>query len=342
MSGGLQLLDASLMRRLDQMSIAAKSRISGTMQGKRRSRNYGSSLDFADYRLYSPGDDTRQLDWNAYGRTGKPFIKLFMDEQELHIHLWLDASKSMDFGRAGFADGLSGHPFAGSAASSSRGLTTRRAAPQHAPGEARVGKGSGASPLTKWEYARTLAAAIGYVSLNRYDRVSAAAFTDRVTGQLKHLRGKGSAARLFEFLAGCEAQGAGDAGAVFCNPAVLPRQAGMTWLFSDFLYENGVLEALQYLLAAKQEVVVVQVLSPEELNPGLSGELRLIDSESGAAKEVAVSSKVLQSYREAVEAYTQSLRSFCFERGITYLLAATDVPPGDFLLGELRRSGLVR
>ncbi|GGI43398.1 hypothetical protein GCM10008018_01870 [Paenibacillus marchantiophytorum] len=300
MSTGLNLLDPALMRRLDQMSIAAKSRIRGTMQGRRRSKDQGSSLEFADYRLYTPGDDTRQLDWHAYGRTGKPFIKLFMDEQELQVHLWLDASKSMDFGQK---------------------------------------DGSGSS---KWAYARQLAAGIGYLALNRFDRVSAAMFTTQITRQMRLVRGKGSAPRLFEFLTGGQPLGEGDIGAVFRNPACLPRQAGMTWLFSDFLYEQGIEESLKYLLAAKQEVIVVQVLAPEEINPSFSGELRLIDSESGAAREVAMSSKVLESYRAAVQQYTQSLKAFCYERGITYLLAVTDIPPGDFLLGTLRNNGLVR
>ncbi|MEW9701641.1 DUF58 domain-containing protein [Paenibacillus sp. SI8] len=293
MSDRLNLLSPSLMLRLEQISIAAKHRIRGTMQGKRRSSAYGSSLEFADYRLYAPGDDTRQLDWHAYGRTGRPFIKLFMDEQELRVNLCLDATKSMDF--AG-----------------------------------------------KWEYARQLAAAIGYTSLNRYDRVSATAFTTDIAKQLGLLRGKGSAVRLFEFLAGCQAEGAGDVGAVFRQPSNLPKQPGMTWLFSDFLYEQGVEEALTYLLAAKQEVVAVQILAPEELAPELLGELRLIDSETGAAKEVAMSRKVLEAYREVAEQYTSKLRAFCYERGITYMLASTSVPVEDFLLSELRRSGLVR
>lgn len=303
MSSGVHLLDPALMRRLDQLSIAAKSRIRGTMQGRRRSKDVGASLEFADYRLYSPGDDTRQLDWHAYGRTGKPFIKLFMDEQELQVNLWLDASASMDFGKKEGADALR---------------------------------------LSKWEYARQLAAGIGYLSLNRYDRVSAAVFTTQLTKQMKLLRGKGSSHRLFEFLGNCEPAGTGDIGAVFRNPAILPRQAGMTWIFSDFLYEEGVEDALKYVQAAKQEVVVVQVLAPEELNPKLTGELRLIDSESRAAREVAMSSKVLQDYRAAATAYTQMVRAFCHERGITYLLAVTNVSPGDFLLGELQRCGLVR
>jgi hypothetical protein len=72
----------------------------------------------------------------------------------------------------------------------------------------------------------------------------------------------------------------------------------VTWLFSDFLYESGIEESLSFLLAARQEVVVVQVLSPEEMQPDLTGDLRLIDSESLSGKEVAVTGRVIKAYHD--------------------------------------------
>lgn len=91
------LPDPKLMAAMERMTVTAKNRVRGSMQGKRRSKQLGSSLEFADYRLYAPGDDIRRLDWNAYGRTGKPFIKQYMDEQELQVHLFVDVSDSMNF-----------------------------------------------------------------------------------------------------------------------------------------------------------------------------------------------------------------------------------------------------
>ncbi len=90
-------LDPKLLLRLEQMSLAAKRRTRGTMQGKRRSKQLGASLEFADYRMYAPGDDIRRFDWGAYARTGKPFIKQFMDEQELQVNLYIDVTRSMGF-----------------------------------------------------------------------------------------------------------------------------------------------------------------------------------------------------------------------------------------------------
>jgi uncharacterized protein (DUF58 family) len=299
MSGDMLGLGSEQLFRLERLSIAAKSRIRGTMQGKRRSQMLGASLDFADYRLYVPGDDTRQIDWNAFGRTGKPFIKLFLDEQELHVRLLVDVSASMN------------------------------------TGEDASGAGN------KLAHAKRLAASIGYIALAGYDRVSAGVFGETVTASLPAMRGKGSAPRLFRFLAEAAPEPKGDLSRALARPGVLPRSPGMTWLFSDFLYESGVRETLNLLLAAKQEVAVIQVLSREELAPGYTGDLRLIDIETGTGKEVAMSARVLNLYRETLEAYTSELRAFCHERGIAYALAPSDVPPADWIQSELRASGIL-
>ncbi|GIQ62502.1 hypothetical protein PACILC2_10700 [Paenibacillus cisolokensis] len=97
---GLERLfpDMSVLYRLERMSLPAKGRFRGTMQGKRRSRALGSSLEFADYRPYAPGDDIRRIDWNVYGRTGRAFVRQYWDEQELSVCLYIDVSTSMRFG----------------------------------------------------------------------------------------------------------------------------------------------------------------------------------------------------------------------------------------------------
>jgi len=289
-------LDADEFVKLERLSVAVKQRIRGTQQGRRRSRMAGSSLEFADYRQYAPGDDVRQIDWNAYGRTGKPFVKLFLDERELTVHLYVDASASMNTG------GVRGE--------------------------------------NKFVYARQLAACIGYMALAGYDLVSASFFGDRLTARLPPLRGKGAIHRLIDFLHSAQPETQGDIAAAL-SIASLPRQPGMAWVFSDFWFESGVERALSALVAARQEVVAVQVLSPEELRPELAGDLRLIDVETGTDKEVAMSDAVLEKYRRALEQYTTELRRFCHARGIGYVLATTDVPAFDWIASVLRREGLI-
>lgn len=314
MTDGKLYLDQELLLQLEQATLTAKRRIRGAMQGKRRSRQLGSSLEFADYREYAPGDDTRRFDWSVYGRTGKPFIKQYMDEQELQVHLFVDASISMNFGE-------------------DNGLLAV---------EGRSGN--------KFDYAKRLAACIGYIALASYDRVDAACFTDEIVSHTPLLRGKGSAARLYQYLesAPSEAVDAADGdnlshfSRAFMNPHALSRQQGVTWIFSDFLAEAGIAEALSYLMAAKQEIVVVQVLNRLELEPELIGDLRLIDSETKGGKEVALSDRVLRAYQAEVKDYTEGLRQYCFERGIAYLLTPTDVPLADTVLKLFRQAGVVQ
>lgn len=299
MSGGSLLFpDSRDLLRLGRLSVASKARIRGSMQGRRRSRQTGSSLEFADYRVYSPGDDIRQLDWNVFGRTGKPFIKQFLDERELQVNLYIDASRSMAFGEPEEAD--------------------------------------------KFLHARRLAACIGYIALSGYDRTSVRFFGEQVNRELPLVRGKGSSFRLFSFLEQAETLPTGDLAQALMTPLAVPKQPGMAWVFSDFLYESGVEDTLSYLQAARQEVIAVQVLSPSEITPELSGDLRLIDSESGLSKEVAFSPKIKRAYEEAVDHYTRGLASFCRERGMGYALALTDRSAADTVAGLFRADGLIQ
>lgn len=89
------LFPDSFTKRLSQFSIVAKTGRLGQQKGTHQSRKIGASLDFSDYREYHPGDDLRHIDWNVYARTEKPFIKRFLDEQEMRIHILLDPTKSM-------------------------------------------------------------------------------------------------------------------------------------------------------------------------------------------------------------------------------------------------------
>lgn len=88
-------LPGDWMNRLSRFSIATKAKIRGHHKGSHRSSRFGSSLDFSDFREYHPGDDVRHIDWNVYARTDRVYIKRFLDEQEMRVHLLIDDSKSM-------------------------------------------------------------------------------------------------------------------------------------------------------------------------------------------------------------------------------------------------------
>ncbi|HEY2492108.1 MAG TPA: DUF58 domain-containing protein [Paenibacillus sp.] len=308
---GHDLLSSQLLPRLERLSLGAGRRVAGTLQGKRRSRRLGSSLEFADYRPYSPGDDIRRFDWSVYARTGKPFIRQFMDEQELMVSLYVDCSTSMDFGE--------------------------RKAKANTDGASEV--------PTKLLYAKQLAASIGYIALCSYERLQAVNYSRSLDSRLPILRGRGAIHRLFQFLEEAPVGGEGSLAACLSEPGAIPRLPGMTWIFSDFWLSEGEEEignALSRLAGAGQEVVLVHIVSQEEMNPTLSGDLRLVDSEIGTGKDVSLTGKVLQTYKKEWESYQHFLSSYAAERGISYVLIPNDTPIEEAVFGILAESGLVR
>src|SRR3954470_7224452 len=92
------LLEPEFLHKLEQLECVSKKIFVGRMKGERKSKRRGSSVEFADHRNYSVGDDLRHIDWNVYGRLDKLFLKLFLEEEDLHVYTLLDTSLSMDFG----------------------------------------------------------------------------------------------------------------------------------------------------------------------------------------------------------------------------------------------------
>ena len=92
------LFDEKTLRKLDRLALVAAQVRSGQIKGERRSTKRGTSIEFADYRDYTRGDDLRRVDWNVYARLERPFIKLLEEEEDLAVHLLVDTSRSMDFG----------------------------------------------------------------------------------------------------------------------------------------------------------------------------------------------------------------------------------------------------
>ena len=94
-----KLFDEKTLRKLEQLSLIANQVRAGAIKGERRSTKRGTSIEFADYRDYTRGDDLRRVDWNIFARLERPFIKLLEEEEDLAVHLLLDSSGSMDWPR---------------------------------------------------------------------------------------------------------------------------------------------------------------------------------------------------------------------------------------------------
>jgi uncharacterized protein (DUF58 family) len=93
-----ELLSPSLLAKLERLELVSRKIFRGRMKGERKSKRKGESVEFADFRNYVAGDDLRLIDWNLYARLDQLFLKLFLEEEDLHFHALVDASESMNFG----------------------------------------------------------------------------------------------------------------------------------------------------------------------------------------------------------------------------------------------------
>ncbi len=301
------LLSPELLRRLEQFQLLAARRAKSSAKGERRSRARGQSVEFADYRSYVHGDDFRYLDWNLYGRLDRLFLKLYEEERELPVRIFLDASESMTFGEP-----------------------------------------------RKFDFARQVAAAVGYVALAGFDRVSVIPFPGlssngqnqssppvqelAARGALRSVRGKKSAVQFFQNLSALSATGAADLNDALRRGALEARHAGLAVVLSDFLDPMGYESGLNALVGRGFQVDIVQILAPEEFAPSTFGDLRLVDSETGATQEVTFGRFRMKAYQRAVQNYIQRLREFCQGRGINFFSAASNTSLEDLLLKQLRKA----
>jgi len=301
----------SLLRSVERLAVASSGRTRGTQQGKRRSGALGGSLEFADYRAYAPGDDIRRLDWNVWARTGRAYVRQYWDEQETDVTLYLDVSRSMRF----------------------------------EPGKDDERPDTW-SETNKLLYAARIAACAGYAALCGEDRAAVVRFSGSVEARLRPVRGRGSARRLFDFLArsltAAADNGAEDMRIPLTAPGALPSRPGVSWLLTDGLYASGIDETLAAFAAARQHLVFVHVLGPEDLAPSLRGELRLIDAESAAAKDVAIHANALKAYDEALREHAGAIRRRCAELGFVYFAVDTSAPLEETVLVRMVRHGLLR
>lgn len=193
----------------------------------------------------------------------------------------------------------------------------------------------------KLRYASQLAAALGYVSLARYDRLTITALGQHPQ-QLRDIRGRSRLPGLLHFLGELQPSGLLDLNAALTAYRVNRRAGGMVILISDLLSPEGFEEGLDHILAAGMDVVVLQVLSPQELNPAEGGDVELVDAETGEIVEVSLTARMIGIYRERLDRWCADAEALCGRRGVTYFRVSTDTPLEDLLLDQLRRVGILK
>jgi uncharacterized protein (DUF58 family) len=277
------------LAQLERLSLLSRRTFRGSVKGERRSPRRGQSVEFADYRAYGHGDDLRYVDWNIYGRLDRLHVKLFIDEEDLCLHLLVDASASMGFG---------------------------------AP--------------SKLDYAVRLAGALGFVGLVNHERVGLGLLRERVAEGWPPTRGRAQILPMMDFLAAVKPGGGTSLDDGLGNYAKRARESGLVVVVSDLLDPAGYERGVRALLERRFDVHLVHLVDPEEMNPTLGGDLRLIDSETGEVRDLTVDAEALRAYRERLRGFLERAEGFCRAHEIGYHRVITDTPVEAFVVAQLR------
>jgi len=291
----IPLLNPQLLAQLERLELMSRKIFRGRMKGERRSKRKGQSVEFADFRNYVPGDDLRFIDWNLYARMDRLFLKLFLEEEDLHVYVLIDASTSMEFGDP-----------------------------------------------TKLQYAKQLAAALGYIGLTRADRVKIESLGTSHRNPGPVLRGKASVWRMVEHLNSIQPGENIPLAEGIKNFCIRNQSKGILVLITDLMDKSGYEKALKLLVAQQMDFYLLHVLSPEELNPEIKGDLRLVDAEDSDIAEVTVSRPLLDRYKRTLAAFVDGAKDYCTRRGMSYLMTSTETPVDKLVGTYLRKRGLVR
>lgn len=285
MAAATEIFDAAFMRQLQALE-AALLRLKGRGGEGRaaRARAQGQS-EFAGHRPYAAGDDLRRLDWNAYGRLGRMFLREFEPEKQDHITLMVDRSRSMAAGAS--------HP--------------------------------------KHVFARRVAAAFGYLALQQGGSAALA-------GQAS-VSGPSRFARLLEQLISATPDQPAGPGAALKVLAAAPKAPSDLVLIGDLLEPPQVLEPMQILTQRGTRITLVQVLSPDEVDPPQGDNLELHGLEEGESLRLNLDDAALAAYRARLEAHLQALGILARRFGWALVTAQSDADLRDLFVRELLPAG---
>ncbi len=301
------IFDEATIRMLDQLVLVADKVRAGQRKGDRRSRKRGTSIEFADYRSYVQGDDLRRLDWNVMARLERPFIKLLEEEEDLAVHLLVDASASMNW-----------------------------------PDDGDLFSVNGERSENKLAYALRLAGALGHIGLTAGDLTAVTLLSSEGDLTWGPFRGQQNSLRLLQFLETGSGRGITDLNLSLKNYALRGRRPGLLFVLSDLLSPGGYQGGLNALQARGYEIGLIHLLSPDEVEPPASGDLKLVDVETGANAEITLDSTTLDLYRERLRDWQSEIAIYCANRHIHYIPITTDLPWDKLVLQTLRIKGVVR
>lgn len=269
------IFDKAFFEKLNTLQMSLNMRLTQGMSGIRKSSAKGSSVEFSDFREYMHGDDIRRIDWNAYGRTDKLYIKQFMEEKEGIFRIFIDGSRSMCFGEA-----------------------------------------------PKSKMALQTAGALSYIILNHLDRVYINEMKENSLVKEKGVTGTAAFSHVLKDLERITFDGKTALNkTILSNPV---QVGGVSIIISDFLDKQGIEEAMKYLAYRKQTIVLIQILSKEEMQVDDEGTLNILDMETEERIKITMSNATIKEYKKQLEELQVSLQKLARKYGAHYIFMQSD------------------
>lgn len=292
-------LNSAFFSRLETLSLRLQPDLRGFFGGKHKVKSYGQTIDFADYREYVPGDDIRRIDWNLYSRFKKLYLKLFTDERQMQVQIFLDCSASM-------------------------GLNPEKA-----------------------KYAISAMASLGYLAVRSTDKISMYFIKDNtVHNPYGKIIGRNAFFGMVSELESVKFEGESDFYSAITHCEGTGYNDGLTIIISDFMTDSDYKGAVKFLCEKRRQVLLLQILTPEEISPAYMGKNHLIDVETTEIDDkrnmrLRITRSMLSEYDEVMKEIFKDLRNFAISQNIDYVSVRTDVPIEKMLFGELLKTGLI-
>ncbi|HEX3997740.1 MAG TPA: DUF58 domain-containing protein [Pirellulales bacterium] len=290
MSESATFLKPEVLARIVPLGLRAQRVVEGTMSGLHRSPLHGVSVEFADYREYVPGDDLKRLDWRAYARSNRYYIKRYEEETNFRATLLVDASASMRYGRGAARSAQPAQPAAG---------------------------------FTKFSYAATLAASLAMLCLKQRDAVGLALFDESERSWLRPSAAQSQLLKILDVLESAQPDRTTDLGSVLNKVAAQINARGLVILVSDLLCD---LDALYHGLGRLQrqghDILIFHVLDKEEIELPFNDSVLFRDIE-GSEEIFAEPWAFRQAYRRAMDDFILDVGNRCRSAGIDYTLLTT-------------------
>jgi uncharacterized protein (DUF58 family) len=291
------LIDNAFLEKLERLAIRWQKSFPGLVGGHNISHFAGPGQEFLDHRQFHHGDDLRAVNWRAYLRLEKLFLKMFQVEPRTPVRILLDTSNSMITG------------------------------------------GGSPGSLSKFDYARKLAAALCYVGLVRLDTICIQPFAHELGDSFLCGGGRHRFIPAVKFLEQLTPGGRTDYFQIAREFISTYPQRGLLIIVSDFLDDSGCERPLQYLADFGHELILVQVWASEDREPAWDGLLDLTDAETGATLEIGFDAPARATYTQAFDAHARDIQRVGLRNSGRYVGLSTDTTIEEAVFGPLARAG---